>query len=628
MKIPPHLKSFLAPSLTILSAFMLIIGANYTHTQRIRNSAKAASSNVVLNPNFESGTANWNFYAVNSTGTKTGTWESSSAGAYNSSKGAKISLSANGTNVQLYQYGIPIKPGKTYTLTFMAKSNTGHNLWVALIKHGSPYTNYGLPKKVFDITTGWAPYSIEFTSNSSALSDARLMFFLGDHDAAGDIYYLDNVSLTPASSSGGSNITSQALKKVAVLIAGYTNFSPAYSENQGALYDEQMRVAYSQPAPAVNRKEYFRRVFFDNLAVLNCSGCTFDQAGAYTEIKTVKKTLEEVTGGAFSIDVANSTVIDVGPVFNSISDCHQYLGLTEPDGAFAERVYERAGLGLNPPYDIVITIWPNRANISDNNCVSNPASCWSAPTSCSDYFVYPNGTPTMPAGVGYVDWKVSFWQLSGTAPNRKVKMVDTDAGSSVWSAVQLICQKLGSGVCTFPTSPPVPTTPVLPPSSTPTPQPLSCNSHKLFNSSAWDTRDSTTWQQPYTATPITSVQRGGRYLYEIVYKNNTSGTLTGVALKDTLPPQLVYDGRAVYCPPDLTCQIADCSRTVRADGYTDVTCSAGINMPPGYILPERFWVKAKTDATLGSFTSSAFVQYPSPPTFTSPTCTHTASVIQ
>ena len=83
-----------------------------------------------------------------------------------------------------------------YRLKFFAKSNTGHNLWVALIKHGSPYTNYGLEATVVDITTGWTEYTYDFVTNSSVAGDARLMFFMGDYDAAGDQYLFDQMSLT------------------------------------------------------------------------------------------------------------------------------------------------------------------------------------------------------------------------------------------------------------------------------------------------------------------------------------------------------------------------------------------------------------------------------------------------
>ncbi|MBL8055046.1 MAG: VCBS repeat-containing protein [Anaerolineales bacterium] len=153
---------------------------------------------VPPNGGFEAGAQPWAFW-VNPGGggrgsfTTTGT---ASAGA----AGGKVSVTSLPTdrNVQLYQAGLVLQPNTRYRLSFTAYSNTGHDLWLQLIQHGEPYTNYGLRKTVVDLTTQWQVYTCEFTTAnfSAPVSDGRLVFFLGDHARRGDVYYLDEVVLT------------------------------------------------------------------------------------------------------------------------------------------------------------------------------------------------------------------------------------------------------------------------------------------------------------------------------------------------------------------------------------------------------------------------------------------------
>ena len=153
-------------------------------------SSEAASDNLITNPGFETGTAPWYFYTNGA-----GTFANDAAGS-NSARAAHISITTQGTNVQLYQAGLMLEADTKYRLTFKADSNTGHDLRVALLKYGSPYTNYGL-KKTFNLGTTWQSYSVEFTTSgfSGTVNDGRLMFWLAPYDAAGDEYFFDDVVL-------------------------------------------------------------------------------------------------------------------------------------------------------------------------------------------------------------------------------------------------------------------------------------------------------------------------------------------------------------------------------------------------------------------------------------------------
>jgi hypothetical protein len=112
-------------------------------------------------------------------------------------KSAQLSISVQGTDVQLYQANLKLQPNTYYKLTFDAYSNTGHDFEVSLNKNASPYTNYGLAAKKFDLGTNWQSYSVTFATSgfSSTVTDGRLWFSLAAYDSAGDVYHVDNVML-------------------------------------------------------------------------------------------------------------------------------------------------------------------------------------------------------------------------------------------------------------------------------------------------------------------------------------------------------------------------------------------------------------------------------------------------
>ncbi len=147
--------------------------------------------NILKNPGFESGTADWNNWGVSF-----GTGSPASEG----SKSANIGIITSSSNMQLYQYGITLEPNTRYILSFAAFSNTGNDMTVRLIKHVSSYDGYGLNQN-YDLTKEWKEFSTEFTTIgfSSKVSNARLMFWFVPFGKAGDKYYIDNVRLEKAS---------------------------------------------------------------------------------------------------------------------------------------------------------------------------------------------------------------------------------------------------------------------------------------------------------------------------------------------------------------------------------------------------------------------------------------------
>jgi len=151
----------------------------------------AESDNIIQNPGFESGTSPWLFYTNG-----IGTFLNDASGA-GSPHASHITISQEGSNVQLYQPGLVLEPNTQYRLSFKAYSNTGHDLSISLHKHGSPYTNYGLSDDVVNLGTSWSEYSTQFTTSgfSGTVNDGRLRFWLAPYDAIGDQYFIDDVIL-------------------------------------------------------------------------------------------------------------------------------------------------------------------------------------------------------------------------------------------------------------------------------------------------------------------------------------------------------------------------------------------------------------------------------------------------
>lgn len=153
-------------------------------------------SSPISNPGFESGTSSWIFY-TNGIGAL-----SIVSPGYGGNYTSQIVLNSTASNIQLYQREINLEPNTQYRLNFAAYSTTGHDLTVNLLKHDSPYTNYGLsftPK----IGTNWQTFMVEFNTSgfAGAVNDGRLMFFIGEFAAAGDKYYIDDVRLEKVENS-------------------------------------------------------------------------------------------------------------------------------------------------------------------------------------------------------------------------------------------------------------------------------------------------------------------------------------------------------------------------------------------------------------------------------------------
>ncbi|MFZ3167688.1 MAG: GDSL-type esterase/lipase family protein, partial [Candidatus Methanoperedens sp.] len=114
-----------------------------------------AKLNAIKNAGFELEETFWTFHTDGS-----GVFNVAPPG-YEGNNAAVLSLNSGGANIQLYQEETILEPNTRYRLSFAAYSTSGHDLAVNLIKHDTPYTNYGL-NFTADLGTDWQTFATEF----------------------------------------------------------------------------------------------------------------------------------------------------------------------------------------------------------------------------------------------------------------------------------------------------------------------------------------------------------------------------------------------------------------------------------------------------------------------------------
>ena len=151
-----------------------------------------SGQNILQNGDFEAGQTGWNC--------KNCAWSVVSPGYGGSGHAGQVVVSG-GSSWELRQYNLALEPNTAYRLRFEGKADGSRNLSVQLLKHGSPYTNYGLSESV-SLNTGWQTTSYEFTTSgfSSPVNDARLRLRI----YATGVYHFDNVVLEKVDGSAAT----------------------------------------------------------------------------------------------------------------------------------------------------------------------------------------------------------------------------------------------------------------------------------------------------------------------------------------------------------------------------------------------------------------------------------------
>ena len=151
---------------------------------------RAAGENAVANGDFESGAGGWTCKACSVV-----TGAPAQTGA-----AAQLTTLQKTGRAQFYQNGISLQPNTTYEFKFWGRSNNGANVQVTLLAQNSPFTNYGIAPKNFDLTADGQEFTYTFTTTgfSQPVSNARLRFRADK--GKGLVYSLDNISLIPSDS--------------------------------------------------------------------------------------------------------------------------------------------------------------------------------------------------------------------------------------------------------------------------------------------------------------------------------------------------------------------------------------------------------------------------------------------
>lgn len=243
----------LADSGTLYRCVVTNSSAGATSTNGILK-VTTGSVSILSNSGFERGTESWAFYTNGS-----GAFTTVPAGL-NNPHAARINITQEGTNVQLYQSGVTLEAGAEYLLYYRGYSSSGHDVSMSVQKHTTPFSSYGLLGQVFNLDTSWKDLSIQFTASgfTGVATDSRVMFYLAPYDSANDNFYMDDVVLAkpgsvapPGVATHPANASASAGQTAtfAVVASGTPPFSYQWQKN-GVDIKGGTSALYTTPAAA------------------------------------------------------------------------------------------------------------------------------------------------------------------------------------------------------------------------------------------------------------------------------------------------------------------------------------------------------------------------------------------
>lgn len=165
------------------------------------NVTVSIAPNNIQNPEFNLGTAGWNFSTRQG---GVGTFTVVSGAGLSGPNAAKITVTNAGTStnsLRLSANSFTFANGRKYELYFKAKADADRSIIIARSAIVPPYTYYWQP--TVNITTSsavYGPFTIQTGTNDLA---SQLLFALGGNSAA---VYLDSVTLTDVTGSNVTNI--------------------------------------------------------------------------------------------------------------------------------------------------------------------------------------------------------------------------------------------------------------------------------------------------------------------------------------------------------------------------------------------------------------------------------------
>ncbi len=135
-----------------------------------------AEASMVKNGSFNSGLAAWEPYIY------TNDLASYVVDVLNNDSSFVMTVNNTGTedwHVQLNQYNLNLEKGKTYKVSFKAKSTIDRQITYGLTQYEGAWTNYSKTFDPIDLTTEWKTFEKTFTMEDPSDSAARFNFSMG-----------------------------------------------------------------------------------------------------------------------------------------------------------------------------------------------------------------------------------------------------------------------------------------------------------------------------------------------------------------------------------------------------------------------------------------------------------------
>ncbi len=239
-----------------------------TPTQAAVNNCLPQPGETIINGSFEDGSGDWSFSTDGS-----GSF-SVSAPAYSCGLAARVRINVRGKVMQFYQLGVPLKANTAYRLTYAAFSESGNDLTAELLKHTSPYTNYGLSQTV-NLGTGWQLYSVDFTTSgfTNEINDGRLRFRL--YGKNNDTYWIDAVSLQEIGAPASAAAPTSPVQNPSGFWTALRDLSDRISSLAAALSPNQPATARQSPLVSNSNRASNPAAWRSQSKIERCCWCQY-----------------------------------------------------------------------------------------------------------------------------------------------------------------------------------------------------------------------------------------------------------------------------------------------------------------------------------------------------------------
>lgn len=97
-------------------------------------------------------------------------------------------------HIQFEQFGMSIDNGKSYTISFAARTNEPKSVWGYVGRHNTPWNGYG--GSTIDLTTQWQVFTFTVTPNETNIGQTRFAVMLSYEGAAPATYWFDDLKMT------------------------------------------------------------------------------------------------------------------------------------------------------------------------------------------------------------------------------------------------------------------------------------------------------------------------------------------------------------------------------------------------------------------------------------------------